>query len=180
MAARARSSRAVAREEGSTGIEVSRSSNAGKIPYGYRSCCDKGLKERPWIDSSHFGAHQFVERNCRGVRDVEAGQGGPRREASEIVAALAHQAAQPAALGAEDDDDALSQIERGERRGRTLVEPAAPVSGLLQPVERARQIDDTDQGHAVERTRGGFGEHAPDRWRAVLGDDHRGGAESGG
>ena len=64
--------------------------------------------------------------------------------------------------------------------GACLVETAAPEPVLLQPVEGARQIDDADQRDEVERARGGLGQRRARRRRAVLGDDHRGGAERGG
>ena len=38
--------------------------------------------------------------------------------------------------------------------------PQHPEAGVLQPVERAREIDDADQRHAFERARGGLGERS--------------------
>ena len=52
--------------------------------------------------------------------------------------------------------------------GGGLVEPADPEPGLLQPVERAGEIDDADQRHPVERARGGLGERPGDRRRAMA------------
>src|SRR5204862_6672 len=83
-----------------------------------------------------------------------------------IIAALAQRATQPAALRAEDERGARSAIERRERRRRALGEPAAPVPALLQPPERAREVDGADAPHAVEPPPGRLGADPAARRRA--------------
>ena len=83
-------------------------------------------------------ADEFVERDSRGVRDIDRGLFGTGRQPRELIAALAPEPPYTPAFGAEHECYALAEIERRQRLRGALVEPANTEAGVLQAVERAR------------------------------------------
>ena len=104
---------------------------------------------------------------------------GSRRQPRKIIATLAHQAAQTAALGAQHNRNARAKIERRQQLGRGFLKTTHPKRRFLHLVERSREINHADKGHAFEGARGGLGERSGNRWRAARGEDYAERAKSG-
>ena len=115
-----------------------------------------------------------IERESRGVRDIEAFDLARKIKAREAVAGLAGQLPQALAFGAEHQRKRRAKFDRREIVGRAAVQADDEEAAFLQCGERARQILHDGDRHQFERARGGLCQHAG-RLGAVArgGDDRR-------
>lgn len=121
-----------------------------------------------------------MQRDRRGIGDIEARKRSFRRDAAQSVAMLLAQLTQTCALGAEHECKRPCQRSRLQRHITFLGESDARIAKLAEFGESLGKILDEHDGHDVERAARDLGERAG-KWRAVpLGQNETRCAEGGG
>ena len=121
-----------------------------------------------------------MQRDRRGIGDIEARKRAFRRDAAQSVAMLLAQLTQTYALGAEHECERPCQRSRLQRHITFLGESDARIAKLAEFGESLGKILDEHDGHDVERAARDLGERAGE-WRAVpLGQNETRCAEGGG
>ena len=120
-------------------------------------------------------AGDLVAGHRTGGGHVERGQPAVQRDRGDQVAALAHQARQPLALGAQHQADAVARdgqlVHRGVARG---VQADHPDAGCLHRLDRRRQSADERHRQVLHRARRGLGDRRGHVHGPVLGQHHPG------
>src|ERR1700741_3700431 len=88
------------------GRDVPSAAAVGGRDTGYRAAC-RGSGSASGIAAI---AHEFVERDCPGVRDIDRRLLAAGRQTREVIAALAHEPSHAASLGAEHERHPLTEI----------------------------------------------------------------------
>src|SRR5262249_40681125 len=93
---------------------------------------------------------RLEQRNSTRDRGVERPRLPRERDAREAVAVLADVRPQPLALRADDDDRRPGEIDLRELVGALAGEPRHPRPRLLELLQRAREVHDLRERHALE------------------------------
>ena len=120
---------------------------------------------------------ELKQRDRTRSRRIQRSQRATQRNASERVAALAHEPGEPCALGPDDDDYGVCRqmTEREDGGLRIGVETDDPRPMVVSHTKhRRRQTADERHGEPLDCTRGGFGDRRRDVDVAVRREDDAG------
>ena len=131
---------------------------------------------RTWLGTAPRCRTDLVERDPRGHRDVERADVAEERDRHQVVAVLAHQPADAAALAAQHERHRPLVVHRVPALRARGVEADHPDPARLQRLERLHDVADARHLHVLERARGGAAHRLGEPGAVPLGQQHAVGA----